>query len=208
MFAGEFGKDYYDSTAYGWNPRPYGHPGFTFDYMPDHPEFFNVESHPYTVSADGKISDADIDILYGNTVFGKEATATRVEAAVRKGVEGIRLGLDGLFFGCLFTHEQRIASLRGDEWETILRSIDQRTSKYPRLFRRYDYIAEYAKSRYDTRINEATYDSVSHQIRLKLSGNCTLPLKAYVFGEEGLEYRFKEIPVFAGKREVVWKHNE
>ena len=89
MFAGKFGKDYSDSAAYRWNPRPYGHPGFTFDYLPDHPEFFNVESHPYTVSADGKISDADIDILYGNTVFRKEATATRIEAAAQKGVKGI-----------------------------------------------------------------------------------------------------------------------
>ena len=43
MFAGKFGKDYSDSAAYRWNPRPYGHPGFTFDYLPDHPEFFNVE---------------------------------------------------------------------------------------------------------------------------------------------------------------------
>ena len=113
-------------------------------------------SHPYTVSAEGKISDADIDILYGNTVFGKEGTATHVEAAARKGVKGISLGLDGLFFGCLFTHEQRIASLRVDEWEAILRSIDRRTAKYPRIFKSYDYIAEYAKSRYDTKITEAT----------------------------------------------------
>jgi hypothetical protein len=208
MFAGKFGKDYADSAAYRWNPRPYGHPGFTFDYLPDHPEFFNVEAHPYTVSAEGKISDADIDILYGNTVFRKEAAATRIEAAARKGARGISLGLDGLFFGCLFTHEQRIASLRVDEWEAILRSIDKRTAKYPRIFKSYDYIAEYAKSRYDTKITQATYDSVSREIRLKLNGRSRLPLTVYLFGEEGPEYRFKEIPAFAGKREVVWKENQ
>jgi hypothetical protein len=208
MFAGKFGKDYYDSAAYLWNPRPYGHPGFTFDYMPDHPEFFNVEAHPYCVSAGGKISDADIDVLHGNTVFGKEGTATHVEAAARKGVEGIILGLDGLFFGCLFTHEQRVASLRVDEWEAILRKIDKETAKYPRIFKSYDYIAEYAKSRYDTKITEARYDPACHDIRLKVAGKSTLPLKVYLFGEDGPEYRFKELPAFAGAREVVWKENE
>jgi hypothetical protein len=208
MFAGKFGTDYADSAAYRWNPGPYGHAGFTFDRMPDHPEFFNVEAHPYIVSADGKISDGDIDILHRNTVFRNEGTATHIEPAARKGAEAITLGLDGLFFGCLFTHEQRIASLRVDEWEAILRSIDQQIARYPKIFQTYDYVAEYAKSRYDTKITEARYDSASHNIRLKVSGKSTLPLKVYLFGEQGPDYRFREIPVLAGEREVVWKENE
>lgn len=59
MFAGRFGRGYSDPTAYAWNPKPYGHPGFTCDYMPDDPEFFNVEAHPYVVASDGRISDGD-----------------------------------------------------------------------------------------------------------------------------------------------------
>ena len=128
MFAGRFGRSYSDPTAYAWNPKPYGDPGFTCDYMPDDPEFFNVEAHPYVVAPDGRISDADIDCLWGNTTFGKEHPTNDLDAAARKGANEIRLGLDSLFFGCLFTHEQRIAVLTVSQWEKVLADIDKMTS--------------------------------------------------------------------------------
>jgi hypothetical protein len=204
MFAGKFGRNYSDPTAYTWNPKPYGHPGFTFDYMPDDPAFFNVEAHPYVVSASGRISDGDIDILWGNTTFVRESAKNDLSAAARKGAYGIGLGLDGLFFGCLFTHEQRIARLTVPEWEKILADVDQATLRWKRIFKSYDHIAEYAKSRYDSRLTEAGYDPTTGQIRIRVVGKATLPLSVYVFAVENLDYRFQEIPAFQGESRLTF----
>jgi hypothetical protein len=202
MFAGRFGRSYSDPTAYTWNPKPYGDPGFTIDYMPGDPAFFNVEAHPYVVAPDGRISDADIDFLWGNTTFGKESPTNELGAAVRKGVREIRLGLDALFFGCLFTHEQRIARLTVAQWEKALADIDRATSRWDRIFKSYDTIAAYAKCRYDTRLTEASWDPTTGRIRIRVAGESPLPLSVYVFAKGGLEYRFQEIPPFQGERSV------
>ena len=202
MFAGRFGRSYSDPTAYAWNPKPYGDPGFTIDYMPDDPAFFNVEAHPYVVAPDGRISDADIDILWGNTTFGKENTKNDLAAAARKGVREIRLGLDAMFFGCLFTHEQRIARLTVAEWEKILGDIDRATSRWDRIFKSYDTIAVYAKSRYDTKLTEAAFDAATGRIKLRAVGKATVPLSVYVFRAPDLQHRFQQIPAFHGSRSV------
>jgi hypothetical protein len=203
MFCGKFGKDYYDPSAFAWGLKPYGDPGFTCDYMPDHPDFFNAQAHPYKVSRDGKVNDADIDILYGNTTFAKESPTNRLARAAQRGAEAIRLGLDSLFFGCLFAHEQRIASLTVGEWEQVLSDIDRITSQWDRTFKSYDYISEYAKSRFDTKIAEASYDASAGKIRLKMVGKSTLPLKLYWFGGDSLGYEFREIPAFQGEQSAV-----
>jgi hypothetical protein len=202
MFAGRFGVDYYDPAAYTWNPKPYGDPGFTCDYMPDYPDFFNVEAHPYQVRA-GKINDADIDILGGNTTFNKETVTNRLSAAAHRGAEEISLGLDSLFFGCLFTHEQRVAALTVGEWNQVLDEIDRLTRNRNKIFKSYDYISEYAKSRYDTKIIEADFDPKLRMVRLRVAGKSTLPLKVYVFSGEDLGYQFRELPVFRGEQSVV-----
>ena len=202
MFGSRFGKHYSDPEAYNWSPKPYGHPGFTFDYMPNYPDFFNVEAHPYKVSPEGKITDADIDFLWGNTVFNNENSFNDLETSAQKAVRGIKLGLDSGFFGCLMAHEQRIAALSISEWEEILKNIDRLTSGYKKIFKSYDYIAEYAKSKYDTKITKANYGSLG-KITLKLTGKSTLPLKIYLFSDESCEYEFKKIPEFEGEKEVI-----
>lgn len=202
MFAGRFGKGYSDPAAYAWNPKPYGDPGFTCDYMPDDADFFNVEAHPYVVKPDGRISDADIDCLWGNTTFGKEHPTNDLEAAAKKGANEIRLGLDALFFGCLFTHEQRIAVLTVSEWEKVLADIDKLTSRFDRIFVSYDAVSEYAKNRYDTKITQASHDPASGRVRVSTTGKAALPLSLYLFAGEGLEYRVEQIPAFQGEQTV------
>jgi type 1 glutamine amidotransferase len=203
MFAGKFGKHYYDPTAYAWDPKPYRHPGFTFDYMPDDRAFFNVEAHPYVVAADGRISDGDIDCLWSNTTFGKEHPTNDLDAAARKGAYGVRLGLDSLFFGCLFTHEQRIAVLTVAEWEKVVANVAKMTARSGPIFKSYDYISEYAKSRYDTKIIEASQDPSSGHVQVAVVGKSALPLILYVFAGDDLEYRFQQIPAFQGKQTVA-----
>ena len=114
----------------------------------------------------------------------------------------ITFGVDSLFFGCLMTHEQRISAMSIEEWEQVLNGIDKLTLKYKKIFKGYDYIAEYARSRYDTKITEANYNFAVNQIRLKLKGKSSLPLKVYVYNDESCQHKFKEIPVFEGETQI------
>ncbi len=200
MFAGRFGKGYSDPAAYAWNPKPYGDPGFTCDYMPDDADFFNVEAHPYVVKPDGRISDADIDCLWGNTTFGKEHPTNDLEAAAKKGANEIRLGLDALFPRLLVharaanrrLNSQRVGKGAGD--------IDKLTSRFDRIFVSYDAVSEYAKNRYDTKITQASHDPASGRVRVSATGKAALPLSLYLFAGEGLEYRVEQIPAFQASR--------
>ncbi|MDO9464268.1 MAG: hypothetical protein Q7J67_03125 [bacterium] len=193
-----FGKRYSDPSPENWKPygikRRDGKYAFIADYMPDYPEFFNLSNaFPY---------EERIDFLHGNTKFEGENKKNAIEDAIKKGVEIITLGLDSLFFGCLLTHEQRISAMNAEEWEQVLKGIDKLTSKYKKIFKGYDYIAEYAKSRYDTKITEANYNSTTEQMILKLKGKSSLPLKVYVYNDESCQHKFKEIPVFEGETQI------
>jgi len=193
-----FGSCWNNSPSYAWKPyeirRSDGKYVFIADYMPGHPGFFNLSnSFPY---------EERIDFLHGNTKFEGENKKNDIEGAIKKGVEIITLGLDSLFFGCLLTHEQRISAMNIGEWEQVLNGIDKLTSKYKKIFKGYDYIAEYAKSRYDTKITVANYNSTTDQITLKLKGKSSLPLKVYVYNDESCQHKFKEIPVFDGETQI------
>ena len=121
----------------------------------------------------------------------------------RKGIREIRLGLDSLFFGCLFTHEQRIARLTVAQWEKALADIDRATSRWDPIFKSYDTIAAYAKSRYDTKVTEASCDPRIGRIRIRVAGESPLPLSLYVFAKGDLEYRFQEIPALRAQEALM-----
>ena len=190
-----FGSCWSNSPSHDWKPyeirRKDGKYAFIADYMPDYPEFFNLSN---VFPCENRI-----DFLLKNTKFEGENKKNDIEETIKKGVEIITLSLDSLFFGCLLTHEQRISAMSLWEWEQVLNGIDKLTSKYKKIFKGYDYIAEYAKSRYDTKITEANCNSTIDQITLKLKGKSSLPLKVYVYADERCQHKFKEIPVFEGK---------
>jgi len=129
-----------------WNPFPYGNHGFNYDIMLKYPEFFNIVAHPLG-SHKLKESCASTDFLWGNTTFWNEAKFNNIEGAAKKAADTIKLGLDSGFFGCLMTHEQRIATLSAKEFEEILKRIDSLLSDRERIFVSYDEIAEYLYQR-------------------------------------------------------------
>ncbi len=199
-----FGKAFIDQEARNWHPKPYGYIrgiGGIIDYMLDDPEFFNVYAGEILGPKDYVAPYADF--LYSCTPFWNENPNNDLQKAAERGAEQIKLGLNNGFFGCLVAHEQRIATLSLKEFEEVLKRIDKLTSKYNRIFKGYDYIAEYAKSKYDTKITEANYNPTSKEIKLKLTGKSTLPLKIYLFNDENCEYEFKEIPEFGGEIDVI-----
>ena len=193
------GKTWTDKEARDWKPGPYGYSGYNLDYLPEAPDFFNVCSGMRTDAQD--YLTPSFDFLYSCTPFWEENSHNDLRKAALRGAAQIKEGLDSGFFGCLMAHEQRIAALSEEEWEEILKDIDNLTSKYEKIFQSYDYIAEYAKSRASTRIVEASYNS-SGKIKLKLAGKATLPLKIYLFNED-CQREIKEIPPFTGEKEVV-----
>ena len=185
-----------------WNPRPYGDHGFNYDSMPDHPEFFNVVSLPLGAH---KLKDGSVeftDFLWGKTRFWDESRYNRIEEAGEKGAGIVRLGLDGGFFGCLMSHEQRVATLSTAEWEEIVGLTIKLTARYERRFALYDDIAEYAKSKYDTKILEASHNGASGQVTLRVAGQATVPLQVRVFAGETPECQIREMPAFAGQQEI------
>jgi len=197
-----FGKTYVDKEARNWNPKPYGSFERVLDYMPDNPDFFVVWSAGETRPED--YVAPTVDFLYSCTPFWSESRKVDIQKAVKRGAEQIKLSLDSGFFGCLLAHEQRIATLTIKEWEQILSGIEKLTSKYRKIFKSHDYIAEYAKSRYNTKTVEANYNPILKEIKLKLIGKSTLPLKIFVYSdEESVRYESKEISPFAGEMDII-----
>jgi hypothetical protein len=190
-----------EGASRDWNPWPYGHHGFNYDVVPGCPELFNAVAHPvgrYKLHEQGMGTS---DFLWWKTTFWEESPFNDIDGAAEKGAQILKLGLDGGFFGCLMTHEQRIATLSLSEWEQVLDSIDRLTSRWDKTFASYDHIAEYARCKHRTRLVEARLEG--KKLRLRLVGEATLPLSAYVFWDESGEYRIERIPPFDGETEVV-----
>jgi hypothetical protein len=110
----------------------------------------------------------------------------------------IKRGLDSLFFGNVMCHEQRIAALSLEEWRAIFTKVEKLTSKYHKIHKSYEYIAQYAKNKFGCRILEAAHDPSEGKVSCILKGGTDMPLQVYVFRDknEGVEYHFETIPPF------------
>jgi hypothetical protein len=206
MEAMRFGKLYADPKAWDWNPKPFSSLGYIFDFIPDYPDFFYVISSPNVSGKDDSNAPAT-DLLLGCTPFWNENPYNDVEKAAQRGAKQIKRGLDNLFFGCIITHEQRIATLSIEEWDKILSSIDRLTYKYEKIFKSYEYIAQYAKNKVKSHIKEAKYDFHSKKIKCTLNGETDMPLQLYIFVDKDneVEYKFGTIPAFTGSTTVSFK---
>ena len=196
----------WDGAAEGkhprWDPKPYGNHGFHYDAMLNHPEIFDVVAHPIgSHKLTGSI--APNDFLWGNTTFWDESEFNNVEGAAEKGAGIIKLGLNSGFFGCLMTHEQRIATLSVNEFEETLRRMDVLLSDREKIFASYDEIAEYLYNHTRSKLEEVRI--AGGEIRCGLSGGSSVPLKLSVFEEQKGEIRrqLHTLSPFSGKIEVV-----
>jgi hypothetical protein len=185
-----------------WDPKPYGNHGFQYDAMLNHPDIFNVVAHPIGSHKLGE-SIESTDFLWGNTTFWDESGSNNIEGAAEKGAGIIKLGLSSGFFGCLMTHEQRIATLSADEFQQTLRRIDASLSDWEKIFASYDEIAEYLYNHSQSRLKEVRIES--KRISCRLSGESAIPLKLFIFREEKDEIsrEFHTISPFSREVEVV-----
>ena len=175
-----FGRGYRDPEARTWFPKPYGHFGYILDEMPDYPEFFDALSqyNPPQGLAGG------VDFLGGKTVFWHESMHSNLEGAIDHGAAMIARGLDNLVFGVLMTHEQRIASLGGDEWRAILHGVIREIEGYEKIFALYDEVSEYARARHGVDLARATFREGDGTLECALTGEVDRELLLHVFTEE------------------------
>ncbi|MCK9265851.1 hypothetical protein M0P98_03075 [bacterium] len=194
------GKVWSDPEAHKWESPPYGKPGFSFGPMPEDDYFFNVLSVPPRKDVNVPTSD----FLYRCTGLHKENAFNDVEKAIKRAVFQIKRGLETGFFGCFMTHEQRVAQLALEEWETIIKGIYDNIKNIPHIMKSYDTVACYAENRSLYEVEQSFYNKNSRELTLRLKGRTEMSQYLNVFTEEGEQDResFLKIPEFEQLTEV------
>ncbi len=122
-----------NNTAFGqlysnqpvWRPRPYairgrsGRYGLTIDRCPQHPGMTFVAMSVAHMSK----THMGLDILSGRVPFIGESDVPKLDEAAQAGITNIKIGLDALAYGVLFTHEERINVISLEDWEYVVDSI-------------------------------------------------------------------------------------
>lgn len=185
------GKPWSDPSAHSWDVEPYGKPAFCLGVIPEDKDFFNVTSHPGIMDS----NVPDTDFLCKCTAFWKENPSVDVKRAIQRGISQIARGLESGFFGCLATHEQRIAHIPLQQWEEIVRGISAGIREIPHIFKSYDYISSYAENRTFYRIEKAEFN---RELSVRLKGNNGMLQYLYLFLDRDGETveSFLEVPEF------------
>jgi hypothetical protein len=194
-----------EGTRRPWkDPAPYHNIGFVFDTQPGAPEFFVTTARLKPREMTGAPLIA-VDFLWGHTIFWDEHPAdNNLAGAAEQALAQMRRGLDSLFYGELMTHEQRLAVLSMHELDQTLTLIDRGLAKYGCIHRSYEYIAEYARSKVNSRLTAVNVDG-GGQITCDLAGRTSLTTSLYLFTEwDGtIQQRFVDVPPFAGSARVT-----
>jgi hypothetical protein len=183
---------------------PYGRSGFVFDPLPEYPAFFGINALVMPREMTG-IPMVASEFLWSHTIFWDEHPAGNdLQGAADQALAQMRLGLDSLFFGELYTHEQRIAVLSMGELEEILTLIDRGLAKHTYVQRSYEYIADYARSHAGSWLTAVELDA-GGQVTCNLTGRSTLTTSLYLFTETDgtIQQRFVDVPPFDGSVRVT-----
>jgi len=97
------------------------------------------------------------------------------------------------------THEQRLAVLSMRELDQTLTLIDRGLAKHSYSHRSYEYIAEYARSKVNSRLAAVNVDG-GGQVTCDLAGRTTMTTCLYLFTEtDGVLHQcFVDVPPFDG----------
>lgn len=140
-----------------WRPRPYpirgatGRHGLTIDRCPQHPGMTIVAMN---VSHAGK-THMTIDILSGRVPFIGESETPKLAEAAQAGADNIKLGVDALAWGLLFTHEERINAISLEDWETVVNSIVGQLDGWDVEYAEREYVGIICKRLFDSRLVRA-----------------------------------------------------
>ncbi len=107
-----------------WRPRPYGIRGVSGRHGMVTDRCPHRSGMTFVSMGVGHIGGSvGTDILHRRVPFLGEAETPKLTEAADAGIYNIRLGLDSLGSGLLFTHEERINVISLDGWESVVTSI-------------------------------------------------------------------------------------
>jgi hypothetical protein len=198
-----------------WKPAPYGSMSYALDYTPGPYPLFVVFNHypafdvarsylsptRFLLNRDGGYGAHMWDFLNGLTT--RDRAKNHISAMADRLVDHTRLGINSLFFGGSISHSHFTCALSVAEWKAILDRYERRTARIEKINVGYDDIAEYARSKFHSRIavSERKQDG---GMEVRLSGKAQVSLKLSVFDEAGdvPERRFIATEPFEGRRTV------
>ena len=197
-----------------WHPKPYGHFGCILDELPGHPEMYVALAVPHRPNNNLYLPDGssflvnrdaykdDVDHFWRHTTFRSESPVNDIEGAAQSGARQLRIGLGSLFFGCVHTHEQRLAELSLDEFDRVMARIDELTAAYPKRSCSYDQIAEYARNRSQVSLGPVRLRGATLELRYR--GHSEIPLSVYLFEDDGdgVSQEFVEIDAVDGEGRI------
>ena len=181
-------------------PGPYHYRGYYMAPLPEDEHFFIVRS--FLEPKDFATTNVSVkgDFLWDHTIFWDESPRTDIENAASVAILQVRRGIDARFFGITVTHEQRVALVRMDEWEDIYARISAGLKKYDLVYRSWEYICDYARSHYSTRIDSVNTNRESGKVHCILHGDAQVStlLEVYTNDEDSVKCRPVDVPSFTG----------
>jgi hypothetical protein len=141
------------------------------------------------------------DFLNGLTT--RDNAKNDVKAMADRLVDHTRLGINSLFFGGSISHSHFTGALSVADWKAILDRYEKRTQRIEKINTGYDDIAEYARSKFHSRI-AAAQRLEDGAMAVQLIGKAEVPLRLSVFNErEGVpERRYVTGEPFDGRLDI------
>lgn len=188
-----------------WRPRPYGIRSatgrhcLTLDRCPQHPGMTCIAmSYSHVAS-----THMGTDILSGRVPFLGESETPQIAEATEAGIANLKLGLDALAYGLLFTHEERINAISLEDWETIVTGIMDGMAGWDYQGAGREQVGIVCKRLLDSRLVRANV--VEGGLHCVLCGETDGPSPLTIWENEGPDCvrRVVEVPPLAGYAEIV-----
>lgn len=130
---------------------PCGLNAYLYDYLSEDEDFFML-------AAQTKIKESgSVDFLEEGVLrWLGQAGENSINKAIQRGSFQLKRGLENLFWGEIVTHEQKFSVLQLKEIEEIFKGIKSETKTYPKIFKPFDYVAQYVKSHRESWLSKVT----------------------------------------------------
>ncbi len=188
-----------------WRPRPYGIRGRTgrhgliIDRCPQHPGMTFVSISMSHLSR----THMGLDILSGRVPFLNESETPKLAEATEAGIANIKIGLDALAYGLLFTHEERINVISPEDWETVVTGIVRGLADWEFEGANREQVGVICKRLFDSRLVRANLTERGLECELCGQTDGPSPLTIWENEGEGCVRRVVEVDAIDGFAEVT-----
>jgi len=188
-----------------WRPRPYGirgrtgRHGLTLDRCPQHPGMMLIAMSVSHVGSTHMVTD----ILSGRVPFLGESETPKLAEAAQAGAANIKLGLDALAYGVLFTHEERINAISLADWETVVTSAVRGLDGWDIEYAEREQVGIICKRLLDSRLVRANLTAQGLECELCGQTDGPSPLTVWENDDSGCHRRVVELDPIAGFQAVT-----